>query len=309
MCTHAAALGCAFWLIFATERPPQAVETNVQLEMRNVRLHMDEGIVLDVRRLRGIMTSRSAGTPPIFDDQNSYIIQLQTAQMSMDMTSLQNLMNRYAFAYDGSPLKDLVLAADGTRIRMKGKLHKGVDVPISTTASVSATSDGQMRLHVESMKAVGIPAKGLLGIFGLKLNDVVDIKNRRGIDVQDYDIVISPGQILPPPEIRGKLSKVAVQGHQLVQSFDDPSKGPPARLALSSPNSPNYVYFGGGVIRFGKLTMHDADLQLIDQDPKDPFDFFPARYNAQLVAGYSKNTPKKGLKTYMPDYDDLQRKK
>ena len=52
--------------------------------------------------------------------------------------------------------------------------------------------------------------------------------------------------------------------------------------------------------------MHDADLQLIDSDPKDPFDFFPARYSAQLVAGYSKNTPQKGLKTYMPDYGDLR---
>jgi hypothetical protein len=53
--------------------------------------------------------------------------------------------------------------------------------------------------------------------------------------------------------------------------------------------------------------MHQADLQLIDTDPRDPFDFFPARYNAQLVAGYSKNTPAKGLKTFMPDFDDLQR--
>ena len=31
-----------------------------------------------------------------------------------------------------------------------------------------------------------------------------------------------------------------------------------------------------------------------------------ARYNDMLVAGYSKNTPRLGLKTYMPDYDDLK---
>jgi hypothetical protein len=61
-----------------------------------------------------------------------------------------------------------------------------------------------------------------------------------------------------------------------------------------------------GDIRFGKLTMSDADLQLIDADPRDPFDFFPAHYDVQLVAGYSKNTPAKGLKTYMPDYGDIR---
>ena len=92
-----------------------------------------------------------------------------------------------------------------------------------------------------------------------------------------------------------------------MQTFDDPAARDPARLARPSPGARNYIYFGGGVITFGKLTMHDADLQLIDADPRDPFDFYPARYNAQLVAGYSKNTPAKGLKTYMPDYDDLRR--
>ena len=48
--------------------------------------------------------------------------------------------------------------------------------------------------------------------------------------------------------------------------------------------------------------MMDADLQLIDAEPRDPFDFFPAHYDAQLVAGYSRNTPGKGLQVFMPDY-------
>ena len=68
----------------------------------------------------------------------------------------------------------------------------------------------------------------------------------------------------------------------------------------------NYFYFSGSIIRFGKLTMTEADLQLIDIDERDPFDFYPAKYNEQLVAGYSKNTPAKGLKTYMPDFADLK---
>ena len=38
-----------------------------------------------------------------------------------------------------------------------------------------------------------------------------------------------------------------------------------------------------------------------------PFDFFPEKYQRQLVAGYSKNTPSGGLITYMPDQDDVLR--
>ena len=41
--------------------------------------------------------------------------------------------------------------------------------------------------------------------------------------------------------------------------------------------------------------MAGTDLQLIDLDTRDPFDFYPAKYSAQLVAGYSKITPAKGL--------------
>jgi hypothetical protein len=48
--------------------------------------------------------------------------------------------------------------------------------------------------------------------------------------------------------------------------------------------------------------MTDTDIQLIDDNPNDPFDFSQDRYNDQLVAGYSKNTPRLGLKVYMPDY-------
>jgi hypothetical protein len=34
--------------------------------------------------------------------------------------------------------------------------------------------------------------------------------------------------------------------------------------------------------------MTNVDMQWIDADPTDPFEFFPDRYNEQLVAGYSK---------------------
>jgi hypothetical protein len=77
---------------------------------------------------------------------------------------------------------------------------------------------------------------------------------------------------------------------------------PSTRMAPPDPKMKNYMYYRGGILRFGKLTMEDADLALIDAEPQDPFDFFRDRYNDQLVAGYSKSTPQHGLKVYMPDY-------
>jgi hypothetical protein len=276
---------------------------SVQIEMKNVRLRVADGLVLDVRNLRGVMVPRN-GRTPVFDDQRSYILNVLDADIAMDMASLQTLLNGHVMAYEGAPLKNVEVRAERDSLIMKGKLHKGLDVPFSTRATVGVTSDGNLRLHAESLKSAGFPAKGLMKLFGLELDDLVDLKRRRGIDVQDNDIVIAPGQVLPPPEIRGRLTRVAVAGDRLVQTFGGSER--PRRLVLPEPGARNYIYFGSGSIRFGKLTMTDADLQLIDADPRDPFEFDPVRYNTQLVAGYSKNTPQKGLKTFMPDIDDVR---
>lgn len=49
---------------------------------------------------------------------------------------------------------------------------------------------------------------------------------------------------------------------------------PPPVLRRFDSTAPNYMCYRGSVLRFGKLTMVDADLQIADADPKDPFDFF-----------------------------------
>jgi len=64
--------------------------------------------------------------------------------------------------------------------------------------------------------------------------------------------------------------------------------------------------YRGAQLRFGKLTMSDADLVLIDMDPQDPFDFFLEHYKEQLVAGYTKTTPDFGLRVFMRDFNKVQ---
>jgi hypothetical protein len=68
----------------------------------------------------------------------------------------------------------------------------------------------------------------------------------------------------------------------------------------------NYMYYRGNQLRFGKLTMADTDMALIDMDPQDPFDFYLDRYKQQLVAGYTKETPTFGLRVFMRDFNKLK---
>jgi hypothetical protein len=295
----------------APETPARkAAPGPVQIEMKNVRLHVGEGVVLNITHLRGEMVSKAAGSFPVFDDQRSYVLRVFSGQVSIDMPSLSNLMNHHVFAYEGAPLKDLEMSIDDEgRLKQHGKMHKGVWLPFTMRASVGVTPDGRMRLHTESVKAIGIPATKILDLFDLTLDELLTIEKGHGVEVKDDDVIITPGKALPPPEMSGRLSKVELVGQELRQTFSSPEAQTAAKLAPPDLKARNYIYFSGSLIRFGKLTMDGADLQLIDADERDAFDFHPALYNSQLVAGYSKNTPSKGLMTYMPDFNDLNRVK
>ena len=156
----------------------------VQIEMKDVRLHVDDGIVLDVRSLRGEMVSTVRGQPPVFDDPRSYILHLATADIVADTGSLATLMNRHVFGYDDAPLKDLEISVDEGRLKQTGKMKKGVWLPFSTKATVFATPDGRLGLHTESVKALHLPATKLLDLFGLSLEDLVGLEKRRGVEIQ-----------------------------------------------------------------------------------------------------------------------------
>jgi len=71
----------------------------------------------------------------------------------------------------------------------------------------------------------------------------------------------------------------------------------------------NYMSYRGNRLRFGKLTMSDTHMILIDMDQRDPFDFYLDHYKEQLVAGYTKETPSFGLRVYMRDYNKLSKGK
>jgi hypothetical protein len=275
------------------------------IDMRNVLLNVADGIVLRVRTLDGELVSRAPGKPPIFDDAGSYVLRMKSAEIGMDTPSLNALMARVFTK--GSPIKDLKLTIENGQIKQTGKLHKGVDVPFSMTAAVSATSDGRIRLHATALKAVGIPVKGMLDLFGVDLDNLMKMPGQRGLQVEGDDILLSPAAILPPPATEGKVKDVRVAGDRLEMVMVGDAKPPGRPATLPAPSARNYLYFHGGNIRFGKLTMNDADLQLVDADPADPFDFYPNKYLAQLVAGYSKTTQRGGLRVMMPDYGDLKR--
>jgi hypothetical protein len=94
---------------------------------------------------------------------------------------------------------------------------------------------------------------------------------------------------------------VHLERDNVVQVFGTSERTMPMQMSAA-----NYMYYRGNQLRFGKLTMTETDMALIDMDPQDPFDFYLDRYKQQLVAGYTKETPTFGLRVFMRDFNKLK---
>jgi hypothetical protein len=99
----------------------------------------------------------------------------------------------------------------------------------------------------------------------------------------------------------GHLTAVRIDADRLVEVFGSPAH-------TTSPVAPDrtaarFLRFRGGTLRFGRLTMTDAELDIVsDGAPQDAFEFSLPHYLTQLEAGYSKLTASGGLVVHMPSY-------
>jgi hypothetical protein len=211
------------------------------------------------------------------------------------------------FAYPGAPLRNLHISISNGELVHEGVMHKGIDIPFVMHAAVSAASDGRLRIHPTSIEICNLNGQALMKALGVTLEKMIGpaIRKGSGVEVEKNDLLIDPLKVLPPPQIEARLQSVTVAGGELMQHFESPDGGSVGELRVPHAEEANYMYFRGGTLRMGKLFMPEADMQVVDTDPRDDFDFFLDRYNAQLTAGFTRNQPNYGLEVFMRDYADL----
>ena len=277
----------------------EASRESVQVDMANVDLHITDDVTLHVKQMRGRFDPVEREIPYL-DDKRTYAVTVENGEIAIDLASLNALMAR-SMGGDKSNVEKLHLSIEDGTLRQQGVIDSAINLPFKATSVVSATPDGRIRVSTQSVQGLGVSLRPLMKLFGIQLDDLVKVKRGTGVETDGNDLIIDPAIVIPAPAIRGPLRSVRIESNQLVQTFGSGPGTPIAEHELS----PNHIYWRGSELSFGKLTMTDTDLEVVDADPKDPFDFAVDYWNAQLVAGYSKILPNRGLKSYMPDYNDL----
>jgi hypothetical protein len=274
----------------------------VKTEMRNVMFHLTDDAAAHVEFLSGEMWPTGKNEMPVFDDKTSFEVHVAEGRISITPEAMASILNTHVFAGSDSPFKNISISIDKDRLLIKGRLNGKRDIPFETSAILTASADGRIRVSTEKLKALHVPVKGMMDKLGIELASLVSTSKIPGMVTDKNDVLMDLGELLPAPHIKGKVSAVLIGENSIITIFGDG-----ARLAMAN-DAVSYMSFQGNPVRLGKLTMENADLTVLNIDAGEALDWSQDHYRDQLVAGYSKVTPAFGLRAYAKNFAKLRRR-
>lgn len=284
----------------ATKKSADLSPTNIYAH--NLMLRKGPNFRIYVRWLRGQMARSRKNVNPTFDDPDSFSLYIKTGVIRANIGDIANYLNSGVLG--DAPIKDIQLSGNGDEIKMRGRVRKVISLPVELTGTLSVIGENGIQIHVKKVNVLKIPFKGMLNVFHVTASDLFKVRNVPGLEVTENDIRFDTHILLPPPHMSGHLTRVHVVNPDLEEIYGSANED-----VERTEEWRNFLRLSGGTIDFGKLTMHNVDLMMIDIS-KDPwFDLDLANYQEQLVNGYTRMTPQAGLQIFMPDLRDIKNPK
>ena len=271
---------------------PEHIPTTgpTRLQAENVSFQVIDGVRISVKSVDGLMIPTHANRPVSLDIPTSMRVQVLSAQTSISAEALNRLLNNYTLPHAQSSVRDLKIDFEDGRVHVEGKVKKVLDIPFSAEATVDLTSAGDIRVHFTNFTAAGFVHKRLLDWLGIHVDSVAKPGRSHSFQVVDDDMIFPMHTLFPPPHFIGRLRSAKIEGDQFVQVFGDPKPFAPAPLP-----SDHYIYFRGGVMQCGRMTMQGVDLELVNKDEGEPLIFSIDHNFEQILPGRLKVTPTHGM--------------
>jgi hypothetical protein len=308
-------VACVAWYAGVKQNHPPAAAPNSDQPVRvsdgtgdsiptriyahNLMLRKGPDFRVYVRWLNGEMRRTKKDVNPSFDEPESFILEVQRGIIHANIGDISHYLNAGAVA--GSPLTNISLKGDGNQISVHGTMHKlHIPFPVGLDGTLSSAPDGRIHLHVDRLSVLKVPVKGLLGDFHVSVADLMGKTSVAGVEASQNDLYFDTQKLLPAPHIHGTLTRVRVKNPDIEVMYGDAQND-----AARTEQWHNFMALKGGTLDFGKLTMHNVDLIMIDASKDAWFDLDLVNYQTQLVNGYTRMTPQAGLEIFMPDLDEL----
>ena len=132
--------------------------------------------------------------------------------VSTSMSQLSRLFNQKLKAVH-SHFSDLQLVAQGKDTLKVSAKNDGQPISIGPG---QATSSGGLRLHAKQITRNGTNLKGLMGFFGQKLDDHVDLQDSPSLTVHGNDLDINLERLLG---LSGRITNIQLHGSRIQMQF------------------------------------------------------------------------------------------
>lgn len=272
--------------------------------MSNTFLRVDPEVGVFIKRLDGRLEAKRQGDPIIFDDVRSFVTYVYRAELDIDQDNISKLHNKFTFNFQDSPIRNVQIQFTPGAVKMSGEMKQVLWVPFSMEGTISPTPDGKIQLVPNSIKVSGISVKSMMDMIGLTTSKLLTVPAERGVQFQGNNIILDCSKLFPPPTMYGKVVGTQILQGKLHITFDNGQ-----RLVPRTPpdvNAQNYLHVYGGRVLIMNELHRGAELQMVDQNPANPFDFYLAGYLSHLKAGYVKVVNDPGtLIALMPDFTQL----
>lgn len=158
-------------------------------------------------------------------------------------------------------------------------------------------------ISVNTLKVFGfIPATWLIELKPFNLDKLLTLPPNRHLTVQDNLMMVKPFGFFPPPRINGHMSAIFVTPTLIQLQF---SGNNPSYSNIPKAGASNFIYLEGGNAQFGRIRMLDTQVQVIDQNAKDPFKFSLLNYLSYLPSSEIKLLESGGVLASMPEHQNI----
>ncbi|WP_263410542.1 hypothetical protein [Terriglobus tenax] len=257
-----------------------------------------------VRWIRGEMMSTREGKNPSFDLPESFLLEIEKGVINVKLEDIADYLN--SGETGKAPLTNIKIENKDGQLDIHGTLHKLLPLPVEITGNAFPLSDGRVKFHMNKISVLKVPMKGLLKVFHVNAEDLVPSAGVAGVQVAGNDLYLDTQRFLPPPHIHGQITSITATGQELIVVYGKAdAETDEQKLAQWH----NFLRLVGGTIDFGKLTMRQADLTMIDATDDPWFELDLTNYQAQLVYGSTRITEKAGIEVYMPNLKNLSQEK
>jgi hypothetical protein len=168
------------------------------------------GVTFALENFSAEMVARGKKSPYCF----MRVTEIQHGEVFIDVQSLSREFASKLNETD-TKIRDFRIETENTTVSLKGTIKKVIPVPFTLEGPV--TTDGtRLFFHAQSVKAIGLPMKGLLGMLGKHLETMLKSENVGGVTVKKDTIIFEPEKIA---HVRGRITSAQVTSKGLLVTF------------------------------------------------------------------------------------------